>query len=327
MNYWTARELKVLRRLRTGFLEGRAGSPDYWRSEDDIALYDVTFAQRIGWKWDAALRAARALGWRPRGRRILDWGCGSGIASRRLMAAWPEFDTLALHDRSTRAIRFAAERARSESPALRVETSERVDRDTLLVLSHVLNELTPSALERVVQLVRAAGEVVWVEAGTHADSRRLIGVRETIRDEFRIVAPCPHAAACGLLMPENAPHWCHHFAAPPSEIFQEGKWSEFSRELNIDLRSLPFSYLILDRAEAPLLPEGTARILGVPRESKGYCRILSCERAGVADLMLQKRDAPTLFKAVLREPELPPFRWTMQGARIVAGEPVSRDDA
>ena len=75
-----------------------------------------------------------------------------------------------------------------------------------------------------------------------------------------------------------------------------------------------------------VVPEDASRIIGVPRESKGYCRILSCQREGVADLMLQKRDAPALFRSVLREPEQPPHRWTMRGGRIVDGTPLAPHD-
>jgi SAM-dependent methyltransferase len=312
VKHWRPREIEVLNGLRARFLGGTAGDADYWQSDEELALYDATFAARIGWKIDAALRAAHVLGWRPQSPRVLDWGCGTGIAHRRLIAAWPGFAALALHDRSPRAMQFAAGRA-----PLPAEFSTSVDRDTLLVLSHVINELSPDALDQVLALVRAAGEVIWIEAGTHADSHRLIAVREALRAEFRIVAPCTHAASCGLLVPENARHWCHHFAQPPTEVFQDAKWAEWSREIGIDLRSLPFSYLILDRCETPLVPSGASRIIGVPRESKGYCRVLSCQREGVADIMLQKRDAPALFKAVLREPEQPPYRWTMRDGRIV----------
>jgi len=318
MKHWTAQELASLRELRSRFLERSAGAADYWRTDDELALYDRTFAARIGWKCDAAIRAAFALGWRPRSKRVLDWGCGTGVASRRLLNAWPHFEKLAFHDRSARAMRFAADRARHDWPALEVEASPLVDRGTLLVLSHVISEL--EALDDVLHLVRAAGEVLWIEAGTHADSRRLIEVREAVRGEFRMIAPCPHATRCGLLAPENARHWCHHFAAPPTEVFQDAAWAEFGRELGIDLRSLPFSYLVMDREPSSLLPPGTSRILGIPRESKGYCRVLSCQEEGVAEFMLQKRDDPLLFRTVLRAPELPPFRWTFRSGRIAGGE-------
>ena len=323
LKYWTAHQLDLLRHLRGRFLGRHPGASDYWNSEEELALYDATFGARIQWKCDGAFRAAGALGWTPRCRRVLDWGCGSGAASAALFRYKHGFETLALYDRSARAIDFAAARARREWPGVRIEKSCRVDRETLIVLSHVLNELDDAALEALVELVRAAGELVWIEPGTFAESRRLIAVRELLREQFRFIAPCPHQTRCGLLAAENARHWCHHFAAVPSAVFREGKWAELGRELGIDLRSLPFSYLIADCRETSVAADSTSsRILGVPRESKGYCRILSCQQVGVAELMLQKRDAPDLFRALLRAPELPLYQWSRRDARIIGGNVV-----
>ncbi|MCU0787067.1 MAG: hypothetical protein MUC91_02585, partial [Verrucomicrobia bacterium] len=71
---WTS-----LERLRAAFLEGSAGGTDYWSSDEDLASYDLTFAQRIGWKWDWVLEDLKRLGWHPPAGDLLDWGCGSGI--------------------------------------------------------------------------------------------------------------------------------------------------------------------------------------------------------------------------------------------------------
>ena len=322
MNHWHPRDIKALAALRERFLAGTAGDADYWRSEEELALYDDTFGARIGWKIDAVLRGLQAIGWRPRSRRILDWGCGSGIAARRVLAKWSGFEEVAVHDRSPLAMTYARRRIRAEYPQLPVEASESVDRGTLLVISHALNELAPNAVEALLTAAAAAGEVIWVEAGTHPDSRRLIEMRQRILmtpEPPRVVAPCTHSLRCGLLTPDNARHWCHFFADPPQQVFNSARWDEWSRALGIDRRSLPYSYLVLSRHEVPAL-DGFARIIGVPREAKACCHILSCERAGVQERMLQKRDAPGLYRMVLKEREFPPLRWQLDGAKIVAGE-------
>ena len=51
----TPAELTALDRLRARFLDGSNAGGGYWRSEAELALYDTTFAERIGWKWDAVL--------------------------------------------------------------------------------------------------------------------------------------------------------------------------------------------------------------------------------------------------------------------------------
>ncbi len=328
IKYWNHQELTALRRMRERFLAGTAGAQDYWRLPEDLALYDGTFAERIGWKWDAVLRELTARGWQPQTRHVLDWGCGSGVAGRRALAQWPHLESLAVHDRSALAMRFATEKARADFPNVHiVHASSTLPPDALLVLSHVISELPARDLAALLDLARQAREVIWVEAGTHADSRRLIAVRETLRDTFSAVAPCTHQRACGMLTAKNAPHWCHHFAAPPPEIFQNARWMDFGREMGIDLRSLPYSFLVLERPRAtPPLPDGLAHMIGEPREGKGHLKVLSCQAEGVAEFILQKRDAPKLYRA-LRKGDAPPVhRWIFADGKITGSAEFPSSD-
>jgi hypothetical protein len=128
-----------------------------------------------------------------------------------------------------------------------------------------------------------------------------------------------------MLTEANAPHWCHHFSVPPSAVFQDARWAEFGKEMGIDLRSLPYSFLVLARpATEPPTPAGYSRIIGEPREAKGYVRILSSQEKGVEEFMLQKRDAPQLYKAALKKGLAPVYRWTIADKKIVDGEPYTR---
>jgi SAM-dependent methyltransferase len=318
LKHWRPHELKILAALRARFLDGTAGDADYWKSADELALYDEIFAARIGWKIDAAIRGLRRIGWSPQSRRIVDWGCGTGIAARCVLAAWQNLAEVALHDRSPSAVQFARQRIADQYKGVTF-TSPTVDRDTLLVISHVLNELTAVAETELINLILSAGEVIWVDAGTHSESRRLIAVREKILATPNppiIIAPCTHVARCGMLSPENARHWCHHFAEPPSDVFQNSRWAELSRKLGIDLRALPYSHLVLTHHAPPDLA-GAERIIGFPREAKGFTRILSCGVEGVRELMLQKRDAPALYKTLGKSSEHPPYRWQIENKKIV----------
>ena len=64
--YWKKDDLALLRRLRERFIARTAGERDYWQSDEELELYDTTFGERIGWKWDAVLTGLEALGWKPR---------------------------------------------------------------------------------------------------------------------------------------------------------------------------------------------------------------------------------------------------------------------
>jgi hypothetical protein len=73
MSVWRSEEIKMLARLRDGFLSGSAGAQDYWSADDELSLYERTFAQRIGWKWDAVLSELALRKWKPPARRLVDW--------------------------------------------------------------------------------------------------------------------------------------------------------------------------------------------------------------------------------------------------------------
>src|SRR5215471_9340078 len=119
---WSAIDWNALERLRAAFLAGNAGETDYWQNESDLASYDATFAQRIGWKWDYVLAELARRGWSPAAGPLLDWGCGSGIAHRAFLDHFGSegVTELRLWDRSALALRFAERRAREKHPGLQV---------------------------------------------------------------------------------------------------------------------------------------------------------------------------------------------------------------
>lgn len=318
---WQTIDWKALDRLRGAFLSGTAGAEDYWRKESDLESYDATFAQRIGWKWDYVFRELQRRGWTPPVGEVLDWGCGTGIASRR----WLEFfgaatmQRLFLCDRSPLAMQFAARRVRAAFPALNVwlESMPPPQCDVMLI-SHVMTELSVTQCNELVRLAARATAVVWVEPGTFAVSRRLLAVREQLRHAFQLVAPCPHRESCGLLTPENDRHWCHHFVPSPPEAFTDGNWARFAQLAGVDLRSLPLTYLVLDRRVPAALPAGTVRVLGEPRVYKPHALVLACDVGGVQERRVTKRRLPEEFRAFKKGKfdSLP--AWECAGDEVVA---------
>jgi hypothetical protein len=314
---------KALERLRRAFLDGTAGARDYWRDEVDLASYDATFAQRIGWKWDYVLAELAQRGWEPPAGEMLDWGCGSGIAHRACLDHWgtQRISALWVADRSPLAARFAAARARAKYPVLAVNTGVP-DAPAVLLLSHVLTELEPAAVERLLQLAEQATTVLWVEPGTYEASRALIAVRERLSPKFNLVSPCPHKSACGMLAPGNERHWCHHFATPPPEVFTDGDWARFANLMEIDLRSLPLSFLVLDRRPVAPLPAGTMRVIGRPRVNKADARLFLCSETGVGESTLTKRALPEAFQAI-RKGEWDPWQVVeAREGRVTSVRPV-----
>lgn len=337
---WTDLDWPALDRLRDSFLRGPAGEGPYWKSESELSSYDLTYGERIGWKWDAVLRELRLRQWSPArpatGEKltVLDWGCGSGIAGRRVISFFgaDNFSSLQVWDHSPLAATFAATVAEQAFPTLAVSQLTqgflRSDEPVgLLVISHVLNELPTTALQELRALIARAASVLWVEPGTHAVSRQLGGLRDELEASFHVVAPCTHRNLCPMFAPDNERHWCHFFAAPPSEIFANPDWVKFGQRAGVDLRSLPYCFIALDRArpETESLPaaSGLSRVIGRPEHFKPYARVLNCDAEGLLELTIPKRTAPTLYKQLDRTKAPLVYRWRREGANVIDGEPLT----
>lgn len=324
---WEELDWPALDRLRAGFLDGAPSTGPYWKSARDLASYDFTYGERIGWKWDQVLRELRLRNWRPASRAVFDWGCGSGIAARRVISFFgaTHFDALTVWDHSPVASDFAADAATRAFPKLSVaQATPGLLSSTaplgLLVISHVLNELSPDALATLRGLVIRAEAVLWVEPGTHDVSRALGALREEFRASFHVIAPCTHQNACPVLAPGQERHWCHHFAPPPGEIFVDSHWVKFGQRAGIDLRSLPYCFLALDRARPAPPAAGLARVIGRPEHFKPYARVLNCDASGLAELTLPKRSNPELYKQLDRTKEPLVYRWRREGNSILGVE-------
>ena len=367
-----------LERMRAAFLGGTAGAQDYWRSESDLAAYDATFAQRIGWKWDYVLEDLKARGWSPPSGDVLDWGCGSGVAGRAYLDHFGVKDVNALRvlDRSTLATAFAARRAREKFPGLKVvEEMPREDSEfgvplprsadgprpqrsasgeaaadlsrflrqpraagegppalrqsdspnappAVLLISHVLTEMTQEQTTALVSAAASAECVIWVEPGTYETSLTLIAIRERLRAKFNVIAPCTHQERCGILSPENERHWCHHFASPPQEIFMDSDWAKFANMLGIDLRDLPLSFLVLDRRPAPALSACAGRVIGHARLYKAHALLLGCDASGVSERRLMKRNHSEEFRALKKDISQVLREWECQAGEIVRTKPL-----
>lgn len=301
--------LARVERLRELFLEERRSKralTDYWRDRKDVDAYDAVLAARIGWKWNAALEECRDRGFaRADDAVVLDFGCGSGIAARRFAAHFGAKEVV-LHDRSSHAMAFAKTCMELELPKVKVRNTTYIDKITpdVLLVSHVLAELDAEGEAALEALMRRSRRVIVVEPGNRVVSRRLSELRSRVLDDFSVTAPCPHQAACPSLVERN--DWCHFFATPPPEVFTDGFWARVARELSIDLRSLPYAFLALEREQREVaagengVPE---RLLGRAEMTKHVARMRSCREDGLASVEITKRHDKLVWRALKKRPE------------------------
>ncbi len=305
--------------IRARFLAKEAGRVDYWRSIDDLAAYDAFFGQRIGWKWQSVFAEINP----PQLPCIVDWGCGSGVAVRTYLSQISApFPDVYLFDRSSLAMNWTRQKLVEDFPGLNVHLGlPKHAKESLLLLSHVLSELDSQQQKSLLDFAKTFHSIIWVEDATFETSRNLASIRDLWKNDFQVLGPCTHNRACGLFEPSGARHWCHSFASVPSHIFSDASWVASAKELGIDLRSCPYSYLAVSSFAGTSRKEAQNRVIGRPRVYKGRLNLLVCDgEDGLKDWELQKRDAPTLFKDLSKSSRGPFFRFIKTPPRITGEE-------
>lgn len=297
-------ELARLERLRALFLDDGRGDrelADYWRDDEDLAAYDRVLAERIGWKWDAALAECRDRGFaRADGHVVLDFGCGTGIAAARF-AAWFGARQVRCFDRSARAAAFASRWVRRHVPQVTATPVDDVEheRPDVLLVSHVLGELDARGARVLHGLIERSERVIVVEPGNHRVARRLSALRDAMLGRFHVLAPCPHAQACPALA--DPTDWCHFFATPPAAAFTDGERVRAFRAVGIDARALPYSFVALQRSPVPE-PDPAHRLLGRPETDRNASRVRLCTTGGIATVELSRRDEPQTWRTLRKHP-------------------------
>ncbi|MBB5121091.1 rRNA methyltransferase [Streptomyces eurocidicus] len=249
------------------------------RDRSDVLAYA---AYRMPATFEAVRSALEAFrdglpDWEPASH--VDIGGGTGAATWAVAAAWPEgrHRTTVL-DWAEPALALGAELARgAASEALRTAEWRRraigaglalPGGTDLVTVSYVLGELTEEARRSVTdEAARAARAVVVIEPGTPDGYLRIIEARDRlVRAGFRVVAPCPHSAACPI---EPGTDWCHFSA----------RVSRSSLHRQVKGGSLPyedekFSYVAAVR-DLPV-PAAPARVVRKPQIRKGQVLLELC---------------------------------------------------
>ena len=74
----------------------------------------------------------------------------------------------------------------------------------------------------------------------------------------------------------------------------DGNWARFAKIAGVDLRSLPLSFLVLDKR--PRTESGDVRVIGRPRVYKAHALLLGCDASGVREYRQTKREQPEEFR-------------------------------
>ena len=219
---------------------------------------------------------------------VLDVGSGPATC---LWAAWSEFDGLAgatliepdpamvaLGSRLLRGARLAAEvdTVWWTGDAGRLAGAPAHD---LVVAGYLLGELDAARRRQVVEdgWRASRGAFAIIEPGSAAGHRRVLEARDhLIARGARIVAPCPHPAACPL-PPDD---WCH-FAVRLNR-------SALQRRLKrgaLAYEDEKYAYVVAVRGAAAPAP---ARVVRRPRLAPGRVTLRLCRTDGLRDETVER---------------------------------------
>lgn len=225
---------------------------------------------------------------------LLDAGAGPGGGGWAALAVWPTIDRATLVDSSRPFLQLAAELAAQGPPALARAERETADlarapalpAADLVLMSYALAELPPVAQDGVVDALWAAtaGLLAVVEPGTPAGFARLRQARSRlIAAGARMVAPCPHEAACPLLGGD----WCHFVQRLP-----RSRDHRLAKSADAPFEDEKFAYLVAARESVEVALRG-ARVLAPPRAGKPGIELKLCTAEGAVETRFAaRRDKP-----------------------------------
>ncbi len=215
-------------------------------------------------RFEAVLREAQRQNFFSDLVHFFDFGSGLGVASQHLE---PLFDFGICIENNPVAEKLHKQIQKSN----KLKWTQRIYEiptpiKTLATFSYALTEIAD-----IPDWALNCEALLIMEPSTQQDSRKLLGVRQSLIDQgFYLWAPCTHQLECPLLKHSNK-DWCH------DRVFWDmPDWfKKIENELPIKNRTLSFSYL-LARKKVPPSMDQKARVVGDIQEEKGKSKIMVC---------------------------------------------------
>lgn len=221
---------------------------------------------------------------------LLDAGCGPGGGSWAAAEAWTSLERITWFDASAPFLDMASRlggdgpepvrRAQLQRGDLTVGSFPQAD---LVLASYALAEVAPAAQSEVVSRLWAAcdGLLALVEPGTPAGYGRILQARGVlIGAGARILAPCPHQAACPLVPPD----WCHFSVRLP-----RSRDHRLAKGAEVPFEDEKFAYLLAARPTVAASP-AAGRILARPKAGKPGIEFKVCGAETLERRFVARRD-------------------------------------
>lgn len=285
-------------RARTISLTYRAGgTSSAIRSEADALAYAIARMPATYAAVAACLNAVVEIRSDFTPRSLIDCGAGPGTATWAAREAFASLSTITMLDANPALRALALDLAEPRDGLHYVlgdaanGLAEAVPAD-LVIASYVINEIAESKRDAIADaLWRATRDTLLViEPGTPAGYARIIALRDRlIAKGARVVAPCPHDAACPLTPPD----WCHFAQRLP-----RSRAHRHLKDAALAFEDEKFSYVVLSRAPCA---RPAARVLAKPKLTKIAVTTKLCTAQGVVVEEAARRDKAAYGAAKKRD--------------------------
>ncbi len=275
------------RGLSEAYRAGGSAAARAARTPGDVAAYLATRAPATYAAATDVFERIRELRphWNP--TSMLDLGAGPGIASWAAAEAWRQIEAITLVEAEAEMVRAGRKLAEKGPEALQEASWIVSDAGApgtnadLVIVSYVIGELTPAALDEIVGRAweRTTDTLVIIEPGTTAGYRRTLAARDAVLAAGgSTLAPCPHDRACPL--PDD--DWCHFSVRLP-----RSRTHRLAKDAERGFEDEKFSYAVLTRTDSR---PATARILRRPEQNPGHVIFSLCTSVGLERRTISRRD-------------------------------------
>lgn len=221
-------------------------------------------------------------------RSILDLGAGPGTGGWAASEVFANLARITCIEQSAPMASLGKKFfCQSDLPALRTatwvaqEVKEPFESVDLALLSYVVGELKgPQTLHLLGSIFNANIPLAAIiEPGTKAGFQRILSIRSwAIEQGLRILAPCPHRAACPMKRGES---WCHF----PARV-ERSRIHKFLKEGSLGYEDEKFSYIVLGKI---LVDAPSSRIVGNVQKMSGFVRLPVCAQGQIKEIIVSKK--------------------------------------
>ena len=270
--------------LSARYRGSRDGTPLIRTALDALAysamLMPATYAQIYGALSQTIQRAPLPC------TSLLDIGSGPGTASWVAHQLWPQLQSITAverdHHLQTIAQMLVTDSQLPPTTFLNQDITTCPDWQPhdIVVIAHVLNELSPAHQQAVIAKAwRATTQLLVIIEPGAADFAPVIQAARTqlIAAGGTVVAPCTHQGVCQL---HDA--WCHFGQKVARPDFQR-----LARGAEMAWEEAKYSFVAMSRT--PIAQHGI-RIMHDPQRAKGYIDVVGCDYTGVHTHRIPKRD-------------------------------------